>query len=676
MSTRSSGCYVINSDYTVINVNQTAKNIYPKLEVGKKCYNCLMGLNEPCNVCPVAKGVKGPTTYIDPIRRISEIVDAVDIELEGHGLCHMLVFSTVDNEDQIRTTLPTSTEELRALSLIKALTSDYSDVFSVNVKDGGMTLFRLNGKALSADSVYRGTISYAEGIENYIQKYVIQEDQERLRQACALSTLEKDMKEQEVQILHYRVILKGELHYYYRKIVRVESADRLENIVVGIGCEDELVKDREKKAALQTTLRKVELNAATGLLTKEAFFIYGDKILAEHKDRSFDCYLLKIDNLEAIRHQYGPNARKQVIQDVATVLKMYETDTTCTSYVGDGVYTCFIESQAGDNIQGIIINFEEQVQELSAIKNIVFKWTVYKKISGEKSVEETYNRIINVFNTLRNTMKQDFIELDRGVMEQFDWEVSVEQNFTKSLENGEIHVWFQPKYSVHTREIVGAEALARWILPSGEIIPPYKFIPILENSGLINRLDEEVFRQVCIFQKKLKDQNLPQIPISVNLSRASIFTRDIPEVYAEIAERYGVSTSLIPIEITESAAVRASMIDDFAQALIKHGFSIHMDDFGSGYSSLASLQMLPFECIKIDKSLVDFIGRQSGESILKHTIAFAKELGLHVIAEGVEKLEQFMFLKFAGCDSIQGYYFSKPVAEPTFTEMLCNSQNL
>ena len=104
--------------------------------------------------------------------------------------------------------------------------------------------------------------------------------------------------------------------------------------------------------------------------------------------------------------------------------------------------------------------------------------------------------------------------------------------------------------------------------------------------------------------------------------------------------------------------------------MIDKGFSLHMDDFGSGYSSLSSLQTISFDCIKLDKSLIDFIGTDSGDGLLKHTISFAKESGKTVTAEGVENLEQLVFLKVAGCDAVQGYYFSKPVDEETFLQML------
>lgn len=670
MSNHSSGCYVIDSEFNIINANETALSIYPQLIVGKKCYTCLMGLDEPCGPCPVVNGVKGPTAYTDPIRNITEIVDAVDIDIEGKGLCHMLIFSTVENEASFAATLPTSAEELKNLALIKGLTADYYDVFSVRLEDEGMILYRLKGKPLSPDSVYSGTLAYGECMETYIRNYVHPEDQEMMRQTCSLSSIQEALKSTESILLHYRVILDNELHYYFRKIVRVGDADSFDNIVVGIACEDEAVENREKQIALQNTLRKVEMNTTTGLLTREAFFIYGDKLLREYPDLSFDFCFLKIDNLDSIGHQYGPIVKNQVIHCVGDILRGYVNETTCTSYFGEGIFVCFVPSQSSEASQTLISSFEKQVYETSNIKNILFKWSFYKQIDRTQSSEAIYNRISYFLNTLRSSIHKEYIEVNEEMLERINFDASVEENFAQALTNGELSVWYQPKYSVHTKKIVGAEALVRWFLSDGTMLSPGRFIPVLENAGLINRLDEEVFRQVCLFQKKCKDASMTQIPISVNLSRASLFTQDIPELYAGLAESHGVTADLIPIEITESAAVRASMIGEFANSLLQHGFSLHMDDFGSGYSSLASLQMLPFECIKIDKSLVDFIGQQNGESLLKHTIAFAKEAGLYVIAEGVERLEQYMFLKIAGCDAIQGYYFSKPVDQESFWKML------
>lgn len=674
MNNRSSGCYVIDAEYNIVNANETALSIYPQLKIGQKCYSCLMGLNEPCGPCPVNNGVMGPTTYTDPIRNISEIVDAVAIEIPSYGPCHMLIFSTVENEASFAATLPTSEQELKNLALIKGLTSDFYDVFSVQLRNSSLVLYRLNGKPLDPDSIYRGVMSYEEEMENYIQKYVHPDDQESLRNACRLSQLQETLKTTESVVLHYRVLLNGELHHFFRKIVRIGDADSFENIVVGIACEDDEVKAMEKQIALQNTLQKVEYNTLTGLLTKEAFFIHSDKLLKSNPEVSFDLCILKLDNLDSIRRQYGSIIKDQLMQSVGDVMKSFMTENTCTAYVGEGSFACFIESQTSEQLQANISIFEEKVRQESKIKNPLFKWTMYRNIRRGTSTEEIYNRVAYLLNTFRNNIPKDYFEITHQMLDRISWDISVEKNFKKSLQSGEFVVWYQPKYSAYTRKMIGAEALVRWIMPNGEMVPPGKFIPILENSGLINRLDEEVFRQVCCFQRFLIDQGLPNLPISVNLSRASLFTMDIPQLYSEIAASYGVSPRLIPIEITESAAVRASMIGEFAKDLCQRGFALHMDDFGAGYSSLASLQMLPFECIKLDKSLVDFIGTQNGENLLKHTIAFAKETGLSVVAEGVEKMEQYLFLKIAGCDAIQGYCFSRPVSEADFLTMLQSDQ--
>lgn len=173
MNNESSGCYVIDSAYNVVNMNETARSLYPKLKIGAKCHKCLMEIDEPCGPCPVAAGRKGPTTYTDPIRHISEIVDAVDIEVPEYGLCHALIFSTVEQDATFAATLPTNAEELKNLALIKALTVDYYDVFSIDLSVDSMILYRLNGKPVGADSVYGSDTSYAEGLEHYIEKYVL-----------------------------------------------------------------------------------------------------------------------------------------------------------------------------------------------------------------------------------------------------------------------------------------------------------------------------------------------------------------------------------------------------------------------------------------------------------------------------------------------------------------------
>lgn len=670
MSHSSSGCYVIDSDFNVVNVNATAKALYPQLEIGKKCYTCLMGIGQPCGPCPVVHGRKGPSTYVDPIRNISEIVDAVDIDVEGIGPCHALVFSTVEHDATFAATLPTTAEGLKNLALVKALTADYYDVFSVSLSDGKMTLYRHNGKPLSADSIYKQIEFYEQGIENHIVHHVYDEDQEMMRQKSSLGYLREVLKNTESIVIHYRVLWQGAIHYFYRKIVRIGEPDSFEHIVVGVACEDEEVKSREEQLTLQNNLRRVEHSTSTGLLTKEAFFIYGDKLLKDYPDREFDFCILRLENLGSINHQYGRLAGDKSVQLIGEILKTYEQETSCIAYFGDGLYGSLTESTSTEFRTNAIFQFRDTILEHSDIKNLALKWSLYKAIQRDLPVEAVYEKVAYALSTVRSTMHQEYVEFDQAMIDRLDWDQFVETSFKDALSAGEFVAWYQPKYSVHTRKIVGAEALVRWRRPNGDLIPPDRFIPVLENSGLIRMLDEAVFRQTCELQRTISEQGLSPLSISVNLSRASIFTNDIAQAYSEIAKFFSVAPRTIPIEITESAAVRAEKIGEFANSLIEKGFVLHMDDFGSGYSSLASLQAIPFESIKLDKSLIDFIGTQNGENLLKHTIAFAKESKMSIIAEGVETMEQYYFLKVAGCDAIQGYYFSKPVTKEEFLRML------
>ena len=137
----------------------------------------------------------------------------------------------------------------------------------------------------------------------------------------------------------------------------------------------------------------------------------------------------------------------------------------------------------------------------------------------------------------------------------------------------------------------------------------------------------------------------------------------------------GIEKDLLPIEITEPAAVTNNEIKDIAEAFYDAGFRLHMDDFGSGYSSLATLNILHFDTLKLDKSLIDYIGNYGGDRLLEHTILLAKDLGMHVTAEGVENTNQVTFLKNIGCDSIQGYFYSKPLPLDKFEPLLRETIN-
>lgn len=248
---------------------------------------------------------------------------------------------------------------------------------------------------------------------------------------------------------------------------------------------------------------------------------------------------------------------------------------------------------------------------------------------------------------------------------------TMERDLRKAIKNNEFFLYFQPKVHASTNKIVGAEALIRWKHPDWGMVSPKDFISIAEENGFIIEIGEWVLKQACQYLKQWEKSNFPLVPISVNISPKSFLRKDWPDSVVNIIKEMKVNPSLLEFEITETTLLHHNdIVQSSVEFLKKVGIKVSLDDFGTGYSSLTHLERYPIDTIKIDKS---FIGKDLNERsamIIKSTLFLAKGLKMTVVAEGVETIEQLEFLQQQGCDEIQGYLFSKPVAEPEFRELL------
>ena len=308
------------------------------------------------------------------------------------------------------------------------------------------------------------------------------------------------------------------------------------------------------------------------------------------------------------------------------------------------------------------------VPQLSAYFGIV-------RFERGDSVEKAFSDANFARDSIRERRDVFYSFFDRYVTQRILEEKRMEDSFDEAIAKHEFEVWYQPKISPNSGQTVGAEALIRWRRADGSLVSPGKFIPLFESNGMIHILDEYVFREVCAKQRSFKDKGYKIFPISVNLSRASLYSSNLVERYREIADRIGVTPDMVPIEITESATVDDGPIQILTEKFHNAGFPLHMDDFGTGYSSLSSLNRLHFDTLKLDKSLIDYIGNSGGDQLIKHTIALAKDLGMHVTAEGVEEQEQVEFLQQLGCDSIQGFFYSRALSASEFETHLTAAQH-
>ena len=245
--------------------------------------------------------------------------------------------------------------------------------------------------------------------------------------------------------------------------------------------------------------------------------------------------------------------------------------------------------------------------------------------------------------------------------------------FNQALKSGEITFFLQPQVDVSSGAIVGAESLARWRQPDGVYVPPTVFVPILEKYGIISNLDQYVWEAVCRWLRKLLDDGIRPVPVSVNVSRIDLMGMDVPKVLLELTRKYSVPVKLLEAEITESAYVADfDRVHSAVAELRKHGFAVLMDDFGSGYSSLNMLRSLNMDIIKLDAQFLHFNQGEElrGISILESVINMTKTLTTPLIVEGVESPDLVNYLSDMNIRYMQGFFFYRPMPAPRFEALL------
>lgn len=246
------------------------------------------------------------------------------------------------------------------------------------------------------------------------------------------------------------------------------------------------------------------------------------------------------------------------------------------------------------------------------------------------------------------------------------------QEIKDAIENNELVIYYQPKFNLNSKTFISAEALVRWNSPKYGLVSPAKFIEKAELGGLIHELDMYVFRKVCEDLGEMKQEKKRMIPVSVNFSIYEFYSPSFLDDVDKIIKSSNINPSMVEIEITETTSQANPFLSvSILKKLKEYGLKILMDDFGLGYSNLATLNKVPFDTIKIDKSFIDgIVSDLKAREIVKFLISLCKTNGMEVIAEGVDKPEQVEILKKIRCDTIQGYFYSEPLSKADFEQFL------
>jgi EAL domain-containing protein (putative c-di-GMP-specific phosphodiesterase class I) len=265
--------------------------------------------------------------------------------------------------------------------------------------------------------------------------------------------------------------------------------------------------------------------------------------------------------------------------------------------------------------------------------------------------------------SVKSESKGRFRFYDEKLYERIRKRLDIEHELSRALEEDHFVMHYQPRVNAGSGELVGMEALVRWIHPERGMIPPNDFIPLAESTGMILALGELLMNKTCAQLAEWIAQGLPVVPVSVNVSARQFNEGKVKDVVAACLSRYRIPAGLLEIELTESA-----MMGDFdtvieeVHAINALGVKIHVDDFGTGYSSLSLLHRLEMDVLKVDRAFTSQLGNgQDGRIFFAAIVSMAKALGMSVIAEGVETAEQLRILQGLDCDEIQGYLVSRPL---------------
>jgi diguanylate cyclase (GGDEF)-like protein len=380
----------------------------------------------------------------------------------------------------------------------------------------------------------------------------------------------------------------------------------------------------------------------------------------------FALILIDLDNFKIINDSYGHFYGDKILVEISKVLKEVF------------ISTAFIARMVGDEF-GIVVNSGNKEEIKRLMQELHYKFSnplqvdsidVYITVSSGiclypddvKTMQEMYQAADAAMHNAKKRTQNNYSFYDLQFKKDAISYTETVTNLKQAVEKGELELYFQPQNDAQTGSIVGAEALIRWNY-KGEVVPPDFFIQAAEKSGLIVEIGDFVLRKGFKTVKRWHDKKIAKGRVAINVSAHQLTHLDFINTLKSMLQESGCEASWIELEITESSVLEnPDLVIDLLQKIKALGFHISVDDFGTGYSSLSYLKNLPIDKLKIDRSFIMSIQTEpKNQIIVKTTIFLGNELGIHVLAEGVETEEEHSFLLENKIDSIQGYYYSKPL---------------
>lgn len=414
-----------------------------------------------------------------------------------------------------------------------------------------------------------------------------------------------------------------------------------------------------------------EYDDLTCIYNKRSFYEKTHDLIMNNFDTQYVVGRIDIEKFKIVNDVFGAEEGDLLLKYLATKIKHYVQDFGTYGRLDADIFAvCFPWSL--NNVERFVNYMQTQVKEYPLDFDVIPCFGFYIVDVVTLPVDIMCDRANLALRTIKGNYVKSYAIYDDRLRRSLIEEQSIVSQMNSALESGQFEFYLQPKCSIDTGNIVGAEALVRWRHPMKGLISPGKFIPVFEKNGFILKLDVYIWESVCKLLRQWIDEGRQPMPISVNVSRINLYNPKLCDILIGLVEKYQLEPYLLELELTESAYTEnEKLLVSIIERLRGYGFRILMDDFGSGYSSLNILKNLPVDVLKID---LHFLGGSDkfnrGGNILTSVVRMAKWMALPVIVEGVETREQVDFLCSIACTTAQGYYFSPPIPVLDYEKML------
>lgn len=425
-----------------------------------------------------------------------------------------------------------------------------------------------------------------------------------------------------------------------------------------------------KHLAYANASRRDHLTHLSGL---SSFFFLTNEMIKDNPDHLYGTIMLDITQFKALNEFCGRKAGDSLLLFIADLLQTLEKTRPLTRacHIRADNFCLATAYKDPSELSDIVEDMLKQIREFPLPYRVHPSFGICATEEHMPEASIMKDRAAMALSKIKGKFYEDYIFYDFFMKDKIMNDREMENDILSAINNGEIVPFVQPKVDMRTGEVIGGEALIRWVDKEKGIIPPGKFLPLFEENGFIVTLDKLIWKNIFEFQRKRLNEGKKAVPISVNLSRVHIYDKSLVQTLVGFKDEYHVDPDLVWIELTESAMVdNQEDIFDKMKELQSYGFKISMDDFGTGYSSLFMLKKQPVDEVKMDRAFVLDIEQPESLIILQNTAKMLLELNKKVIVEGIETEKEKETLLECGLFRGQGYYFYKPMPIDEFERLL------